>query len=200
MTRGLALGEVGMCARYVAGVTARTPTSWRTAPPTWGLVGRSTPNVEGPKSPGAPGTFVVALADRYAYRPDLVRRLERLQSIAEQSDRRAESSQPGAPRSLRFRLTAEHRQALVDDYGRGVPTTRLTLRYGLSKGAVLGLLREADVAMRKQPLTSAEVDQSVRLYESGQSLAQIAARFHTGATTVNRALRTRGVRLRSRQG
>jgi hypothetical protein len=39
-------------------------------------------------------------------------------------------------------------QQLVQDYRDGIPTTRLTTRYGLAKATVLKLLREHGVAMR----------------------------------------------------
>lgn len=102
------------------------------------------------------------------------------------------------PRRLRFRLDEVTRVALVDEYLAGTPTTELTIKYALSKGAVLQILGESGVAMRRQGFVDAQADEAVRLYESGLSLAKVANEIGSSSTTVNRALVARGVTLRGR--
>ena len=50
------------------------------------------------------------------------------------------------------------RQALVEDYLNGIPTTQLTTKYSLGKGSVLQILEDAGVPMRRQGLNEAEVE------------------------------------------
>jgi hypothetical protein len=66
---------------------------------------------------------------------------------------------------------------LVEDYEAGVETTELTERYRLGKGTVLKLLRVHGVAMRRQGLSPAEIDEAIQLYAAGWSLAKIGERF-----------------------
>ena len=142
-------------------------------------------------------TFV-ALAYRYSSRTDLSRRLVPLAELAGQAPSTAPKQPHAPPRRLHFRLTDAVRQALVEDYLNGIPTTQPTTKYSLGKGSVLQILEDAGVPMRRQGLNEAEVDEAVRLYESGMSLARVATQLGSEPTTVGRALHARGVRLRPR--
>jgi len=142
--------------------------------------------------------YLVALAERYSQRPDLTRRLDSLHKLAGQASYDEVAQSASKPRSLRFRMADVQRQALVDDYVNGTPTTELTSRYQLSKGSVLQILEAAGVQMRRQGLTDDQVHEAVKLYTSGLSLAAIAGRLDSASTTVNRALVAQGVILRGR--
>jgi helix-turn-helix protein len=84
---------------------------------------------------------------------------------------------------------------LVADYQAGIATTRLMQSYGLGKGAVLRLLDSHGVTRRRQPLTPAEVQEAIRLYGQGWSLARIGQRFGRHHSVILRALdRARGPR------
>ena len=76
------------------------------------------------------------------------------------------------------------------------PTTQLTEKYGLSKASVLRLLHEAGAEMRRQPFSDQEVDDAVRLYASGLSVATVGSRLGAHPSKVWRALVARGVALR----
>jgi len=97
---------------------------------------------------------------------------------------------------LEQRLDASVAAEVVADYEAGMPTTQLTGKYGLGKSSVLRLLRDADVKMRRQPLSEPEVNEAVRLYASGLSVAGVGLRLVANPSTVWRALRARGVTLR----
>lgn len=142
---------------------------------------------------------VVALAYRYSSRTDLSRRLVPLAELAGQAVSPAARQPQAQPRRLHFRLTEDVRQALVEDYLNGIPTTELTSKYSLGKGSVLQILEDAGVSMRRQGLGEAEIDEAVRLYQSGLSLVRVAKSLDSAPTTVNRALQARGVRLRPRR-
>jgi hypothetical protein len=49
-------------------------------------------------------------------------------------------------------------------------------------------------------MTGEQIDDAVRLYEAGQSLAKIGAELGVEAGTVRRALMKRGIRLRDTHG
>lgn len=55
-------------------------------------------------------------------------------------------------------------------YAAGETSTALAAEYGVAKSTILRLLRENRVVVRRQPLTTEQVSEAVRLYESGLSL------------------------------
>lgn len=124
--------------------------------------------------------------------------LDRLAAKLEQSGTRP---QPRAAPRQRHKLQhrADRTQLaayVVADYQAGVPTTQLTVKYDLGKSSVLRFLREADVAMRKQPLTTTEVAEATRLYAAGLSVTAIGAALNLNPSTIWRTLTTRGVAMR----
>ena len=94
------------------------------------------------------------------------------------------------------RLDASVAAEVVADYEAGMPTTHLTVKYGLSKASVLRLLHEAGAEMRRQPFSDEEVNEAARLYASGLSVAAIGLRLGAHPSKVWRALKARGVPLR----
>jgi len=100
----------------------------------------------------------------------------------------------------RRRLSAETVQQLTTDYQAGVPSTQLAQRYGISKGAVLRLLRKQGIPTRRQSMTAAETEQAARLYQAGNSLAAIGAKLGYDHGTVHHALKRAGVAMRDSHG
>ena len=101
---------------------------------------------------------------------------------------------PRRPRhKLDQRLSSDLIAELVASYEMGAPTTQLTGRYGLSKGAVLKLLRESGVSIRRQPLTPQQIADAMSLYASGLSLVQVGERLGSHPTTVRSAFKRFGV-------
>lgn len=115
---------------------------------------------------------------------------------------RLSRSQTAAPEPFkldqRFRpdITAE----IVTRYEAGEPSTAVAARFGISKGSVIRLLREAGVPIRNQGLTDDQIAEAVQLYASGHSLAAIGAHFGVDHGTVWRQLRKRGVKMRDTHG
>jgi hypothetical protein len=124
--------------------------------------------------------------------------LDRLRAtLAAGSGRRRSESRSRPPRyKLDQRLDASVPAQVVADYKAGAPTTQLTGKYGLSKASVLRLLHEAGVEMRRQPFSKQDVDEAVRLYASGLSVAAIGSRLDAHPSKVWRALKARSVVLR----
>lgn len=86
------------------------------------------------------------------------------------------------------------------DYHAGTSTTELATRYGIGKGTVLKVLREAGVELRWPRMTEPEIREATRLYESGLSLADVGKRLGRGYSTVHKALRRHGVKMRDPHG
>jgi len=102
--------------------------------------------------------------------------------------------------AARRRLSVDAIRQLVTDYQAGVPSTQLATRYGISKGAVLRLLREQGIAIRRKAITAAEVEQAIQLYGQGLSLAAVGAQLGYDHGTIHRALKRAGIALRDSHG
>ena len=70
--------------------------------------------------------------------------------------------------------------------------------YGLGKGTVLRLLREHGVELRHQSLKPDQLQEAVRLYEQGRSLAQVGAYFGRDASFIHVTFKREGIPRRDR--
>jgi DNA invertase Pin-like site-specific DNA recombinase len=107
---------------------------------------------------------------------------------------------PPEPFKLDQRLKPQAVAELVARYEAGEPSTALATLFGISKGSVLRLLRDADVPIRKQRLSDDQITEAARLYASGLSLGKIGQMFGVDSTTVWRRLLGRGVTMRDSHG
>lgn len=98
------------------------------------------------------------------------------------------------------RLTDRDVEEILAGYRGGLTTRELADQYSLGKTAIQRLLLDADVPMRKQPLTGDDVALAAELYHSGLSLAAVAEQLETHPSTIWRTLTRAGVRLRRRGG
>jgi hypothetical protein len=73
-------------------------------------------------------------------------------------------------------------------------------QFGINRRTVSIILHRNGVEMRRRGLSLEQVDEAVRLYEAGWSLARIGERMGVDATTVLNRLRDRGVKTRDAQG
>lgn len=135
---------------------------------------------------------------RYSKRPDLAIRIEKLVDMVTGLPSGCARVSEYRPHQIDRRLDVETKAQLVRDYQAGIPTTALTSKYSLSKATVLQLLRDADVAMRRQGLSEPDASEARRLYETGLSLARVGAELGYAPTSVANALRKAGVQLRGR--
>lgn len=122
----------------------------------------------------------------------------RLAPILSEPQVRAE---PGAPEVRRWnRLTPSERALVVKRYEAGETSIALAGEYGVAKSTILSILREANVVVRRQPLTPEQVSEAAVLYESGLSLSQVAAQMFLKQDTIRLALKAHGVTLRPATG
>lgn len=94
------------------------------------------------------------------------------------------------------RLSDETRAEVAVRYEAGDTTTQLAKDYGVAKSTIIGILRAKSVVVRRQPLTPGQVSEASRLYESGQSLSQVAKRLDINQETMRTAILKAGVVLR----
>jgi len=94
------------------------------------------------------------------------------------------------------RLGRQTVEELVAAYQDGATTKELTRRYSIGQGTVLRLLGEHGVAMRRQGMPPACLDEAARLYGEGWSLQRLADRYGCSAKTVGTTLKHHGVRMR----
>ena len=117
-----------------------------------------------------------------------------LQKLVDLTPNLATSAMPveQVSRSLRRRLEPVLVRRIVAEYESGATTPSLCQTYGLSKTGILRLLRDEGVVLRRQPLTSDQVELAKKMYESGQ--------LDTSYNNVRQRLIKEGVQLRPRGG
>ena len=103
------------------------------------------------------------------------------------------------PRSKRF-LTALDVTDIVQRYEVGQTTQQIGNHFNISKSRVAMVLRETNVAIRRQGLADEQISEAADLYAAGKSLAWLGARYDVSHTTVAAALRRQGIQLRPRPG
>jgi hypothetical protein len=91
-------------------------------------------------------------------------------------------------------------QRLIEGYRAGATVYELGDQFRIDRRTVSKILKRRGVTMRMQGLTAEQIDEAVRLYEAGWSLARIGGRMNVDPTTVLARLREQTVRTRDAQG
>jgi DNA-directed RNA polymerase specialized sigma24 family protein len=143
----------------------------------------------------------VDLLGIYSKQMDLCNRLVRLERDVAKSAKR---DRPVTPRRQSFklarRLTDEDRASIAKSYQDGATAEAAGRPYGISKASVLKILDEAGVKRRLPRMGEAEIQEARRLYEGGLSLADVGKRLGRDASTVHKALKREGIRMRDSHG
>ena len=85
---------------------------------------------------------------------------------------------------------------LVERYKAGASVYELAVEFGVHRTIISQRLKGAGVTMRRQPLTTDQVETAAKLYATGMSLADVGRRLGVHASTVHQALRQTGVVMR----
>jgi predicted DNA binding protein len=127
---------------------------------------------------------------RYSKQPHLWRTSKRLAKLLANPMERPTELAPSRPHvhKLAQRLTAEEVRALQVAYRAGASLAELQQQFGLSRGSVQRILREAGVRRRNKSLTDDEVEVLVKRYKAGQTIREIAVERDLAKTTVQDAL------------
>jgi hypothetical protein len=132
------------------------------------------------------------------------RQLGKLQSLIELhgTASRVPATVPMPPRRAR-RLTEEIVAKIAAEYesGKTVYTVyEISKSLNVPRTMVSKHLARAGVATRRRPLTETQIDEAVRLYESGLSLARVGERVGAAPRTIQLRLREREMSLRDCHG
>lgn len=101
---------------------------------------------------------------------------------------------------LSRRLSPEIVSEIVDKYEAGITTPALCAEYSLSKGGLLKVLGERGVEMRRQSLDAEQLNEAIRLYETGLSLQAVATRLGVSYNCVRQRFVKEEVPRRPRGG
>jgi Helix-turn-helix domain len=118
----------------------------------------------------------------------------------DRSDRSLVQTESPQPFKLDQRLKPVTVVEIVARYEAGEPSHAIAVSFGLGKGSVIRLLREAGVPIRRQGLVDDQVREAAQLYAAGHSLAKIGTRLDVDAGTIRRYLLKYGVRMRDTHG
>ncbi|MBB4930382.1 lambda repressor-like predicted transcriptional regulator [Lipingzhangella halophila] len=99
------------------------------------------------------------------------------------------------PRAIQ-RPTDKHISDIVAEYREGATIRQLAIKHRIGRETVSKILKQSGVTMRRTGLTPEQVEEAVRLYTKGWSLAKIGNRFSVDGKTVWSRLTDRGVRMR----
>ncbi|MGV1033765.1 MAG: hypothetical protein ACOYBP_00885 [Microbacteriaceae bacterium] len=94
------------------------------------------------------------------------------------------------------RLGKEKVDQICRRYVEGETAQTLADEFGVSKPALLALLRSQNVTVRGKRLSREQIAQAVKDYESGKSIAQIAKLLEFNPAAIWRTLRIQGVEMR----
>jgi hypothetical protein len=98
------------------------------------------------------------------------------------------------------RLRQPEIEELVAGYKAGASVYELGRHFQIHRDTVASILERQNVPRRGRPLTPAQIDEAVKLYGEGLSLAKIAPKLGCHPSTVRLALLEAGVRLRDNHG
>jgi IS30 family transposase len=91
---------------------------------------------------------------------------------------------------------AEIQQLIFDYTGQHMTVYQLADRYNLHRTTISAVLRKNGVVVTGQRMTGKQVEEAMRLYESGLTLRAIGEKFGVGESTVSRTLRRIGCKIR----
>jgi transposase-like protein len=97
-------------------------------------------------------------------------------------------------------LTPDELKQVAACYNAGATVYELAAEFGCHRATIAERLKLAGVTMRHQPTTTEQVDEIVRLYESGLSMVKVAEQVGVSARTVFNYLGQRGVVTRDPHG
>jgi uncharacterized protein (DUF433 family) len=142
--------------------------------------------------------ILVGTVRRYSKQPHLWRTSKRLAMLLANPMERPTEPPPSRPHvhKLAQRLTAQAVIALQEAYQAGASLVELQRHFGLSRGSVQRVLREAGVRRRRKGLTDTEVAGLIKRYRAGLTIREIAAEQGLAKTTVQDALARAGLAMR----
>ena len=103
-------------------------------------------------------------------------------------------------RQKQHRLTREETARLVTGYKAGAMVKELAAEFEVERRTVSAILRRHGIEPRPRGLNPTQIDEAVRFYGQGWSLARIGERMGVEHSTIRNRLIERGVRMRDTHG
>lgn len=119
-----------------------------------------------------------------------------MEAVASDPVRPAETAVVRRAHKLDERTDGEQIARIVAEYEAGASAAVIGEMFSLSKRSVIKILREAGIAIRLPRMSEAEVREATRLYAGGLSLVDVEKRLGRDHSTIYKALRRVGVRMR----
>jgi hypothetical protein len=149
------------------------------------------------RAPGLDLALLVALSARLSNIGD---ELQRLLALAGTERPAVRPGPPPSQREPQRHLTATEVERLVVAYRLGATVYELADHYGCRRATVSAHLKRAGVTLRLRSPASAEIDDAIRLYQAGQSLAAVGRTLGFSTKTIHNALIARSVPRRDTHG
>lgn len=89
-------------------------------------------------------------------------------------------------------------QDIIRRYEEGKSARCLAEKYGVSTSAILNLLRDNSVIVKRVRVTDAEAKRMAKEYEAGHTIAELEKSFRLSHGAVLRALHRTGVEMRAK--
>lgn len=140
-------------------------------------------------------TYIVGLFSSHANELRKARR-----HLSTEPVRELPQANGGRKRTTQPRLSDEKVSQIVTAYETGKTVYELAAEYRCHRVTISAVLKRQGVALRRTSPTAAQIDEMVRLYESGLSLARVGDRFGLNASTVLAQLHKRKIRTRDAHG
>ena len=97
------------------------------------------------------------------------------------------------------KLTPEQISQITTLYKQGLSAGVIATHFDVTKEAILYQLRKHNVERRQQSPVDLNMNDVVEMYNSGVSTIEIAEKYNTSHTTINRHLKEYGVELRTKE-
>lgn len=143
---------------------------------------------------------MAGLMDVLSNNSELTLTLEQLRNLATTKVSREAGSEPPLFKVHRLtaRLQTHEISVIIRRYESGDSATSLAKEFEIAPSALLRLLREQNVVVRRQ-LVTAELEASMALdYEAGMTMAELEEKHGLSHGAVMRALHRSGVEMRAR--
>ncbi|WP_456505257.1 hypothetical protein [Arthrobacter sp. UYCu723] len=97
-------------------------------------------------------------------------------------------------------MTEEQVAKIGSEYESGKTVYEISESLEVPRTMVSTHLARAGVITRRRPLTNGQIDEAVRLYESGLSLSRVGDQIGAASRTIQLRLRERGIQTRDTTG
>ena len=91
-------------------------------------------------------------------------------------------------------FTEEEINGIVSGYQNGKSTYTLAKKYNCHRSTISRILKKNNVTVAIEKIN---IQEAIKLYESGLTIKEVAAKYHMATSTVRRRLKEAGVKMRN---